>query len=465
MIVPGIKQITWLYHEFGLSSLYDTGKDAWLIIFTRCLRMFAYGTNSLIIALFFNILKFSDFQIGLFMTLTLLGDVALSFFLTLVADKIGRRRILLAGAFLMVLSGATFALAENFYILLVAAVVGVISATGSEIGPFRAVEESTISHLTTPSTRSDVLAWYVTTAAIGTSIGTEVCGQLVQLLQSLGGWTLLDAYHTVFWIYSLTGAINMGLILLMSEKCEQHVQKTEEHYVLLETDSESEDEQMIPGGKSNQDDNLRSYKNTPRKAGVFAHISPESRGVMYKMCALFAMDSLGGGMSPWSLINYYLDLKFHVSSSTLGTIASVAFFISAMSTLFASPLARRIGLINTMVFTHLPASIATSLLPAPPTLAPTVGLLFFRSALANMDQAPRAAFVAAVVRPEERTAVMGVNSMLRTLAQSLGPSITGLLAGGNRFWLAFVVAGILKASYDGFLWQWSLKIKLHQYEK
>jgi len=127
-----VSQIKWFYHEFGIKSLYDTGRDAWLIILTRCTRMFAYGTNSLILALFFSALEFSDFHIGLFMTLTLLGDVLLSVLLTLVADRLGRRLILFSGSFLMVFSGAAFALFENFWILLFAAVVGVISATGGD---------------------------------------------------------------------------------------------------------------------------------------------------------------------------------------------------------------------------------------------------------------------------------------------------------------------------------------------
>ena len=136
--------IKYLYHEFGISSVYSTGWDAVLIILARCCRMFAYGTNSLLLALFFSELHFSDYQIGIFMTLTLVGDVVLSLFLTLVADKVGRRLILFSGSILMVLSGFTFAVFENFWILLFAAVVGVISATGGDFGPFRAIEESTL---------------------------------------------------------------------------------------------------------------------------------------------------------------------------------------------------------------------------------------------------------------------------------------------------------------------------------
>jgi MFS family permease len=462
MSIPGTKQVKWLVTEFGLTSLWSTGRDAWLIIFTRCLRMFAYGTNALITALFFNALKFSDYQIGLFMTLTLLGDVALSFMLTLVADRVGRRNILLGGAALMVVSGATFAMFENFWVLLIAAVVGVISPTGSEIGPFRAVEESTISHLTTPDTRSDVLAWYVTTATLGSSIGTAVTGIVVQYLQASDGWTTVQAYHAVFWIYSLTGVVNICLLLLLSNNCEEGGQKGDQGYIMLE-DTETDEEQQPSNSETTQKEEP-SMKST-KKPGLFSQISPESRIVLFKLSLLFALDSLGGGMTPWSLVNYYLTTKFNLPSATLGSINSACFMLSALSTMFAAPLARRIGLLPTMIITHFPSSLALAAIPLPSSAGPTFGLMLFRASLSAMDQAPRAAFVAAVVRPEERTAVMGINSTLRTLAQSAGPSLTGFLAGDGRFAWAFFAAGSCKGMYDLGLWMWGMKIKLHVHEK
>ena len=136
-----LKPFTWFYHAFGINSVYDTGRNAWLIITCRALRMIAHGANSLILALFFSELGFTDYRIGIFMTLTLLGDVFLGGFLTLVADRLGRRRILVWGSFLMVFSGIAFANFENFWILLSAAVFGVVSATGGDFGPFRSIEE------------------------------------------------------------------------------------------------------------------------------------------------------------------------------------------------------------------------------------------------------------------------------------------------------------------------------------
>jgi len=427
--------------------------------------MLAYGTNSLILALFFSALKFSDTKIGLFMTLTLLGDVVLSVLLTLVADRVGRRRILLLGSFLMVLSGATFALFENFWILLFAAVVGVISATGSDFGPFRAIEESTLSHLTTPRQRPDVLAWYVTTASLGSSIGTEVSGRIVHYLQHRDGWTLIDAYHAVFWMYSGMGISNMIFSLLLSSKCEAIREKkseAEESEILLdEVDGEGREGEVTEHARQAE----TSEPPTPKKKSYFAQISRETRSVMYKLWFLLIIDSLADGMVGYSLTVYYMDQKFDVSKSTLGDITSISYFLSSCSTVFAGPLARRLGLINTMVFTHLPSSAAVLLFPLPPGIILTVIFFFIRTGLNNMDQAPRSAFIAAVVKPEERTAVMGLTSMLRTLAATAGPTVTGILAGNNRFWIAFVAAGSLRVVYDLGLFAMFVNTRLNQHEE
>jgi MFS family permease len=329
-----LEKAKWLFEEFGLASVRDTGLDAWLIILSRCNRMVAYGFNSLIMALFFSSLGFTDFQIGLFMTLTLLGDVLLSVLLTLVADKIGRRKILFAGSFLMVISGTTFAIFENYWILLFAAVVGVISATGGDCGPFRAIEESTLSELTTPKTRSDVLAWYVTTTTLSASIGTEISGRVIHYLEGRDNWTLVDAYHAVFWVYTGMGLINMVLTLMLSPACEltkAPVTETEESETLLEESS-----------PANDDMDLKEtiQRDLPKKkTSRFAQISSQTRSIMYKLWLLLAVDSLADGMTPYSLMNYYVDLKFHLPKSTLGDITSASQFLCAISAIGAGPLA------------------------------------------------------------------------------------------------------------------------------
>jgi MFS family permease len=193
-------------------------------------------------------------------------------------------------------------------------------------------------------------------------------------------------------------------------------------------------------------------------------ISAPTRSIMYKLWFLLAVDSLADGMVPYSLTNYYMDIKFHPAKSTLGDVTSISYFIGSISSAFAGPLARKIGLINTMVFTHVPSSTAVLLFPFPPVFWLTAALLLVRTGLNNMDQAPRSAFIAAVVKPEERTAVMGITSMLRTLAALMGPTLTGWLAASEQFWIAFVVAGVCRLAYDFGLYAMFVNMKLYQQE-
>ncbi|ORY23688.1 major facilitator superfamily domain-containing protein [Naematelia encephala] len=450
-MVNKVNLLSWLYQEFGLESVYRAGPNAWLIILSRSSRMFAYGAASIIIALLFSALEFSDFRIGLFMTLTLVGDVILTLLLTLVADKVGRRRTLLLGSFLMVLSGVIFMVSDSYWILVIAAVVGVVSATGSDFGPFRAIEESIVSQLTTTETRSNVLTWYVTSASLGSAIGTEASGRVVDALKAREGWTIVDAYHGIFGVYVVMGLLNMACVGLMTERTEADHGEKQSDVVLEEV------EPLTLEGRLSVDDSTNAV---PPKQSTFAQISKKTRSVMFKLWPLLIVDSLADGMVGYSLTTYYMERRFHIATSTLGDITSISYFLSAGSTIFSGPLANRLGLINTMVFTHLPSSAAVLLFPLAPNLALTIVLFFIRTGLNNMDQAPRAAFIAAAVQPSERTAVMGITSMLRTLAATTGPSVTGWLAESDQFWIAFVLAGSLRIAYDCGLWALFVNMKI-----
>lgn len=408
------------------------------------------------------------------MSLTLLGDVFLGVLLTLVADKVGRRKVLFGGSFLMILSGATFAIFENFWILLIAAVVGVVSVLGGDFGPFRAVEESILSQLTSPETRSDVLAWYVTTSTVGSAIGSELSGRLIKLLRASFGWELSTVYHALFWFYAFMGLFNAVLVLLLTKECELSPKEAEyvrvsqgeqrEGSMELQEPQQSESTDYTDHVSAGSDKTSKTKRYWSGFSRRLAQISASTRATMYKLWLLLAMDSIADGMVPFPLTNYYIDQKFHPAKSTLGDMTSAAYFLGAISSVFAGPLARKIGLINTMVFTHIPSSAAVLLLPVPTSLWLTILLILIRSGLNNMDQAPRAAFIAAVVKPEERTAVMGITSMLRTLAAMTGPSLTGLLAGNDRFWIAFVAAGALRLAYDVGLYVLFVNMKLYQHE-
>lgn len=370
----------------------------------------------------------------------------------------------------MVVSGAAFAISENYWVLLGAAVVGVISPGGNEIGPFRAVEESVLSSLTVSGTRAEVLSWYVVTATLGTSGGLVFCGGLVDKL--LGrGWTAREAYHVLFWIYSGCGGVNMGLTLLLSEKCEvdgQAEREGKEEYQSLPQSESTTSPETCTRTPSNTSTSGINSKSPPKSKGIlskFTHITPSSRPTLYKLCAIMSLDSLASGMAAYSLISLYISRKFALPKGALGSILSITWFISAFMNIWSGAIAKRIGLIKTMVFTHLPSAIFLGLLPVPRGLTGTVVLLFARSCLSSMDQAPRSAFIAAVVRPEERTGVMGIVNMVKILAQAGGPSVTGLLAEHDLFWVALMLAGSFKVCYDLGLLTLFVGTKLDRFEE
>lgn len=304
-----------------------------------------------------------------------------------------------------------------------------------------------------------MLAWYVTFSTLGSAIGSEVSGRIVHGLQE-AGWSLQEAYHTLFWLYVTMGVVNAGLTLLLTSECE--MEATGNAYAPVpqqeRQDVQEVDEDMPLPQKSRYKRVLTSF------SGRFSQLSSGTLKIMTKLWILLAVDSLADGMVPYSLTNYYLDEKFTPRKSTLGDVNSIAYVLGAISTVFSGPLARKIGLVNSMVFTHLPSSAAVLVFPFSPYLWLTVLLLFVRAGLNNMDQPPRSAFIAGVVRPDERTAAMGITTVVRTLAAMMGPTVTGILAGQNNFWIAFIMAGSCRILYDIGLYVLFVNAKLHQHE-
>lgn len=365
-----------------------------------------------------------------------------------------------------------------------------------------------LSQLTSPSTRADVLAWYVTTSTLGSSAGSEASGRIIHYLQDRRWWTEVETYHALFWVYTVMGLVNALLVLPLTSACEldtggkgdasndeaysqvpqdEDVRETsgqQGRSTTINADQEITDpapatptptttafhrpalEPMSMQPTKSQSQLLQRWTTRIKQwlTNNFTSISSSTRSVMYRLWFLLVIDSLADGMVPYSLTNYYMDTKFHPAKSTLGDITSVSYFLGAIGAAFAGPLARKIGLINTMVFTHVPSSAAVLIFPLPSSLWLTAGLLLLRTGLNNMDQAPRSAFIAAVVKPEERTAVMGITSMVRTLAAMAGPSVTGFLASEKKFWIAFVVAGVCRLVYDFGLYAMFVNMKLHQHE-
>lgn len=412
----------------------------WLLLGARFVRMLAFGSSSLILALFLSALGLTPVQVGRFLTLTLVGDFLLSLVLTFVADSVlGRRNTLRLGALSMLLSGLVFATSNNEKLLLLAAVFGVISPSGNEIGPFRAVEESILAELVEKSDRPNLFGWYVVTGSIAASLATWLGGAMNKVVDH--GQGLVAYYRWVFVVYAVLGLIKLLLSLALSHRCEPR-SRTPQPAV------------QVPQGETDERDPLLPRSDTANTSSadleppVAQAESSFGLGRFGGLCVLFAIDSLASGMVSQTISSWFLSRKFHADLSSLGRIQSIALFVSSVSNLFSARLANWLGLVPTMALTHLPSSIFLGLTPLPSSLTWASALIVARAATASMDQAPKSAFLSAFVPSQHRTRVLGLVNTIKTLAQSGGPTLTGWLTSMDRMGWAFHIAGALKAGYD-----------------
>ncbi|KAH8593364.1 major facilitator superfamily domain-containing protein [Bisporella sp. PMI_857] len=420
--------------ELGLITLWLSSRDTKLLYAQRFVRMFAYGGSTLILVAYLASFNYTRSEIGAFHSLTLAGDVVISLILTVFADAVRRRAVLALGALLLSGSGIVFALSENYWILLASAILGVISPSGNEIGPFRAIEESILAQLTEKRRRSDIYAWYALLGQAGVACGMMISGWSINYMRRELAWQITKAYKSVFWGYAVLGLLNFGLALSLSKTVEAPGQ------IVAAVDNESTP--LL--GNEIEDSELRK----PKFMSMLPQIAPESRAIVLSISILFALDSFSSGLVPMSWITFFFQTKFDLMEGKLGTLFFLTSGTTALSMLVAASIAKRIGNIRTMVFTHLPSSIFLALIPVPNSVSLAMLFLGLRASTASMDTAPRSAFVAAVIRENERTAVIGFTNVVKTMAQSLGPMVTGTLAGKKLFWLSFLIAGSLKVTYD-----------------
>jgi MFS family permease len=387
--------------------------DVRLLFATRAVRLFAYGFLSVVLVLYLSALGFTEGRIGFLLTLTLLGDTAISLALTTRADRWGRRRTLVAGAVLMVLAGVVFALSRDFWVLLAAATVGVVSPAGNEVGPFLAVEQAALSQATPGERRTLVFAWYTLAGSLATALGSLTAGGLAQLLQA-GGMAPLASYRAVVLGYAVIGLLLAGLFLRLSPGAE------------------------APAAAARPRSLVENLLGLHR-----------SRRVVLGLSALFSLDAFAGGFVVQSFVAYWFHRRFGAEPATLGAIFFVANALAGFSALAAARVAARIGLVRTMVFTHLPSNVLLLLVPFMPTLGLAMAVLFLRFSISQMDVPTRQSYTMAVVDPDERSAAAGVTGVARTVGASLAPVLAGpLFASAALSGVPFLVAGGLKIVYD-----------------
>jgi MFS family permease len=408
--------------QMGLPSLQVfriLTRDGRLLFFTRCTRLFAYGLLAVILVLYLHELGLREAQIGTLITLTLLGDIFISLWLTTSADRVGRRKMLIAGALLMILAGVVFAVTSNFWLLVLAATIGVISPSGNEIGPFLPIEQAGLSQTVPDERRTEVFAWYNLIGSVAMALGSLCGGGLVQFLQT-AGWTGASSYRPLVIAYGC-----MGILLALA-------------FTRLSPATEARK------GAASTDSALPR-----RRFGLH-----RSRRVVLQLASLFALDAFGGGFVVQSIVAYWFFLRFHVDPAVLGSIFFGANLLAGLSSLVAAWLARRIGLLNTMVFTHLPSNVVLILVPLMPDLWWAAGLLLLRFSISQMDVPARQSYTVAVVSPDERSAASGVTGVARSVGAAFSPMLALVLLGvAPLVNVPFFLAGGLKIVYDLVLWR------------
>jgi len=393
----------------ALRSLTHDGR---LLFSTRSIRLFAFGLVSVILVLYLTQVGFSDSQVGVLLSLTLAGDAAISLWITTRADRIGRRRMLIVGGVLMIVAGVAFAFSGNFIILTLAAIIGTISPSGNEVGPFLSIEQAGLSQIIPDNQRTAVFAWYNLSGSVATALGALVGGGLAQLLQA-SGVSALSSFRVILVIYALLGAL---LVVIFNR--------------------------------------VTTVIETPQKPTTTSQLGiDKSRGIVLRLSALFALDAFAGGLIVQSLVAYWFFTKFGVDTAVIGAIFFGANIFAGLSALAAARMAARFGLINTMVYTHVPSNILLILVPLMPTLPLAIIMLLLRFSISQMDVPTRQSYVVAVVSPDERAAAAGVTGIARTVGAMFSPLITGSLLGAGLLSIPFFLAGGLKLIYDYSLYR------------
>jgi MFS family permease len=378
--------------------------EARLLLAARALRAFGDGYVSLLLPYYLTLLGYSALEIGLLVTATLLGSGLMTLAIGFIAHRHSTRHLLLAASVLMALTGLTASIFTDFWPLLIIAVIGTLNPSASDVTPFSPLEQTLLARAATPQSRTALFARYSLIGALIAAVGAQAAG-VPDLFASGGDAARLMTVRVMFVLYALLGIASLLLYRRLSPALEAPTH-----------------EQPVPLGKS--------------------------RRIVYTLAALFSIDSFAGGFAVQSLLALWLLQRFDLSVAAAGNIFFWTGLLTAFSHLAAARVAARFGLINTMVFTHLPANVFLILVPFMPTLELALLFLFLRSALSSMDVPARTSYVMAVVSPGERPAAASVTAVPRSLASAISPSIAGALLVASPFGWPLVICGALKIVYD-----------------
>jgi MFS family permease len=384
--------------------------DGKKLLLTRVLRTFAYGYLAVVLGVYLDRLGFDPTQIGVVFTAAIAGSALMTIFWSLIADRYGRRRTVATMGLLMAVGGVIFALTDSFWPLLIGAFTGTISATSSEVGVFQTVEQAILPQTAPDSRRTWLFSIYNTVANFAGAFGSLAAGS-VAFFASLG-LEGPDAYRPLFWLYAAIGLVNFLVFVTLSEKVERaHV------------------------------DGARRFIGIHRSGRTVA-----------KLSALFGLDAFAGALVVQSIVAYWFFLRWGLPISELAGIFFWVGILSGLSLLAAGWLAQRIGLLNTMVFTHLPSNVLLMLMPLAPTAWLAVAVFLVRMSISQMDVPTRQSFTMAVVDPDERTATAGLTNVARTTSSAIAPTFAGMAFSAAALGAPFFIAGAIKILYDGLIY-------------
>lgn len=376
--------------------------DARRVLLVRGLRAFADGYVAILLPLHLAARGLDAFAVGVIATATLLGSALLTLALGAAAHRLRRRPMLLAAALLMAATGLGFAGFETFWPLLLVAFVGTINPSSGDVSLFLPLEHTVLAESVAPQERTSLFAAYSFVGSVIAACGALSVGAVDWLAGRFAPAAVMDA---MFLLYAAIGLAAFLLYRGLSPRAE------------------------APGDAP------------PAPLG-------ESRGKVYRLAALFSLDALGGGFVVNAMLALWLFERFDLSAAAAGTIFFATGLCTSVSYFAAVWIAGRIGLIRTMVFTHVPANLLLIAAAFAPTVETAAGLLILRSFLSSMDVPARSSYVMAVVSPAERPAAASFTAVPRSLASALPPSASGWLLGLTSFGWPLVIGGVLKLIYD-----------------
>jgi predicted MFS family arabinose efflux permease len=383
-------------------------------------RALAYGFGAVMLGVTLEARGWSGTEVGVLLTCVVAGTAILTAFVGTITESIGRRRTYASLYAALAVVGVVFAFTDSIWVLCAVALTGVLSTEVVESGPFTSIEQSMLPNVTPQRRHARMFANYNAIATLAGSFGALAAGGPKLLRDALPG---LPADQRFFLAFVPVALFGLAFALALSPDVESQ----------------------------------------RREPGWRPPLSPESRRVVARLCALFAVDAFAGGFVVQSFIAYWLRLKFGVSIEVLGVIFFCVGILQTASFMAASRIAEHIGLLNTMVFTHIPSNLLLAAIPLAPSLGVAMAILFGRFALSQMDVPTRQAYIASLVPPEERTAAAAYTNTARYAVRPLGPLLAGA---GQQIALGFpfFLAGTVKTAYDLALFSWFRRVPLRKDE-